>query len=92
MPYLENEKRKKIDEIVRCMVDSGIKSDGELTYLLYKFCKCSIKPSNYKNFLGELNECQHEIRRRLLVPYQDKKIQDNGDVDDKLKMYGFFED
>lgn len=92
MPYLENEKREKIDEIVRCMVDLGIKSDGELNYLLHKFFVCSIKPSysNYKNFLGELHECEEELRRKYLVPYEIKKIEDNGDINNKLKMYGFF--
>jgi hypothetical protein len=31
--------------------------------------------------LGELNEASEEIRRRLLQPYEDLKIEENGDVD-----------
>jgi len=50
--------------------------------VLFKYCKDYITPSynNYKNFLGELNECAEEIRRRLLSKYEDKKIEENGDV------------
>jgi hypothetical protein len=41
-----------------------------------------LRPSydNYKNFLGELEEAAQEIRRRLLVPYEEMKRQENGDV------------
>jgi hypothetical protein len=54
----------------------------DLNYVLFAYCKHMIKPSyaNYKNFIGELEECVAEIRRRLLAPYEDKKIVDNGDV------------
>lgn len=29
---------------------------------------------------GELTECIYEIRRRILTPYEDQKILENGDV------------
>jgi hypothetical protein len=37
--------------------------------------------NSYKNFIGELEECIAEIRRRLLAPYEDEKIKQNGDVE-----------
>jgi len=81
MPYIKNkEHRKECDEIVELM-DDYLSLDGDLNYVLFKFAKGM--PSEYKlyrNLIGELNECVAEIRRRLLAPYEDKKIKENGDV------------
>jgi hypothetical protein len=64
------------------MAESGVKANGDLNYILFKYCKENIQPSynNYKNYIGELQETVAEIRRRLLAPYEDQKIQENGDV------------
>ena len=72
-----------MDHVVDMMVHAGVQVDGDLNYILYAFCKRHIKPSynNYKNYLGELNEAAEEIRRRLLSPYEDEKILENGDVE-----------
>ncbi len=84
MPYIEdkNNLRKKMDQIVGWMKVWEVKPDGKLNYILYKFCKDTIEPSynNYKNYCAELRQCATEIERRLLAPYEDKKIQENGDV------------
>lgn len=82
MPYVKPEIREDLDEIVEHMNDLGIRADGDLNYILFKFCKKYVSPSynNYKNFIGELNECSNEIRRRILSKYEDKKIEENSDV------------
>lgn len=84
MPYIkdENDKRIKLDEIVQLMHELDIKADGDLNYILFRYCRKYIKPSynNYKNFIAELTECGREIARRLLSSYEDMKIQENGDV------------
>ena len=83
MPYIPEEKRVgKCDEIVQLMKDLNIQPDGEINYILYKFCKDTVKPgyNTYKNYLGELDECRTEIRRRFLAPYEDLAIERNGDV------------
>jgi len=71
-----------MDEIVSHMGDNGVIADGDLNYILFAFCRRHIKPSYnaYKNFCGELRQCATEIERRLLAPYEDAKIKDNGDV------------
>ena len=88
MPYVLNidkdpELRPKLDKIVKHMIDSGVVANGDLNYILFALCKRSVKPSynNYKNFIGELNECAAEIRRRFLSPYEEKAILRNGDVE-----------
>lgn len=83
MPYIKQDNRKVMDEIVQLMLDLNVKVDGDLNYILYKFCKKAVKPSynNYKNFIGELNCCSKEIYRRLVAPYEDLKSNENGDVE-----------
>jgi len=82
MPYIKQEKRPDMDEIVALMKSKGVKADGDLNYILFKFCKEAVTPSynNFKNFIGELRQCTAEIERRLLAPYEDQKIIENGDV------------
>ena len=82
MPYIKTERRDECNVVVDMMEDAKIKADGDLNYILFKYCKENVVPSynNYKNFIGELNECAQEIRRRFLAKYEDKKIEDNGDV------------
>jgi hypothetical protein len=72
-----------MNDIVDLMAQKQVKADGDLNYILYKFCKDHVKPSynNYKNFCGELTECATEIRRRILASYENGKIQENGDVE-----------
>lgn len=83
MPYIKPERRAFCDEVVDEMAGQTIVADGDLNYILYKYCKNHIKPSynNYKNFCGELRQCATEIERRLLAPYEESKIFENGDVD-----------
>ena len=82
MPYIAQEKRLHLDNVVSRMDMEDIKADGDLNYMLFAYCKRYIKPSynNYKNFIGELRQCAAEIERRILSPYEDKKILENGDV------------
>ena len=82
-PYIKQGGRLALDVIVELMQDECVKANGDLNYILFKFCKKYVHPSyaNYKNFIGELNECIAEIRRRLLAPYEDEKIKENGDVE-----------
>ena len=83
MPYIKQENRPTMDVVVKAMEDAGIKANGDLNYVLYAFCKRNVSPSynNYKNFCGELWQCATEIERRILGPYEDEKIIENGDVE-----------
>ena len=82
MPYVKQERRPDLNKVVIAMTEASVKADGDLNYILYRFCKLHVTPSynSYKNFLGELNEAAEEIRRRLLAPWEDMKIEENGDV------------
>jgi len=82
MPYIKKEKRPEMDKIVDLMNKLNVQANGDLNYILYKFCKNHIKPSynNFKNYCGELRQCATEIERRLLAQYENQKINENGDV------------
>jgi len=82
MPYIKQEKRGVLDDIVNDMHLAGVKGDGDLNYILFAFCKRHVKPSynEYKNFIGELRQCATEIERRMLGPYEDQKEQENGPI------------
>lgn len=82
MPYIKQRRRGHIDPVLPMIHATGLLSNGELNYLLYAYCKRYVKPSynNYKNYIGELRQCATEIERRILAPYEDQKIIENGDV------------
>lgn len=82
MPYIKKEKRYKMDRVIDAMAKEDVKADGDLNYILYKFCRYFISPSynNYKNYIGELRQCAAEIERRILADYEDEKIIENGDI------------
>ena len=83
MPYIKQELRPNLDEVVEAMENACICANGDLNYVLYAFCKRHITPSynSYKNFCGELRQCATEIERRIIGPYEDIKIEENGDVE-----------
>ena len=81
MPYINFMLRPKMDDVVAKMRRCDVNPDGCLNYTLFKLCKQTCgNYAEYKNYIGELNECVAEIRRRLLAPYEDQKIKENGDV------------
>jgi len=82
MPYIEKDRRQAMDKIIKMMNKLTVLVNGDLNYILFKFCKYHITPSynNYKNFCGELRQCATEIERQILAKYEDKKIEENGNV------------
>lgn len=81
MPYVEQSVRPYLNEVVEFMADHSISATGDLNYVLYAFCKRYFKGYQAtKNFMAELRECEKEIRRTILVPYEDGKREENGDV------------
>jgi len=83
MPFIESkQRRKELDEVVFAMAKADIKADGDLNYILYKWCKYFIKQgyNSYKNFLAELHECECQCRNDFLVTHEEKKRFENGEV------------
>jgi len=84
MPYLSDIRaRLAIDGIVNqftILFSNNIV--GHLNYFLFKLAKvCCCNYAQYAAFIGELESAKLEIYRRFVAPYEDKKIQENGDVE-----------
>lgn len=84
MPYIKQEDRKKLDTMIGCL-GHAIDTDGELNYAITKLCHTFInrkgKCYNTLNSVhGVLNCADKELYRRVTAPYEDKKIEENGDV------------
>ena len=80
MPYISIEARQQLIKRYPHTV-------GELTYILYKACRQYLKGKQveYKyqqlaEVLGALESTKQEFYDRVVRPYEDKKIKENGDV------------
>ena len=82
MPYIDSKLRIKVDLAIDEIIRQDVTPDGQLNYLLFSLCKRTIQPSykNFKRYIGELEECVAEIRRRLLAPYEDDRMAEHGDI------------
>jgi len=79
MPYIEKKRREELD------LKFDPKTAGELNYVItnqlvnYIF----LNGESYQTFndiIGALEGAKLEIYRRLIVPYEDRKARENGDV------------
>jgi len=68
------------DEVVDSMKECDVKADGDLNYILFKYCKEHIEAHCIECFADELVNAGKRIRRRILAPYENGKIEENGDV------------
>ena len=84
MPYLSDQnERKQLDRVVEELKEYGVHNlFGKLNYILFALCVRHVprRYSDLRNFLAEIHEAECEIRRRILGPLEDQKIQENGDV------------
>lgn len=88
MPYIEEDARTRLNTAVQPLLDELRKNtptEGELNYLVCTLVKGYIAShgDSYATFnaaIGCLECARLEIYRRLVAPYEDKKIELNGDV------------
>ena len=85
MPYIEPKEREDIDIIVDVNA-YHLKCNGHLNYFI---CKLFLKLmringgmtyAKAKEFIGELEMAKLEISRRWVANYEDKKKEENGDL------------
>lgn len=83
MPYITKSNRNELDECVNTYFPF-LKPDGRLNYFIAKlFLKLMKQGMSYKKakeFIGELEMAKMEIYRRWVSPYEDVKVEENGDV------------
>jgi hypothetical protein len=78
MPYIDAKARERIDR------GSLPMNAGELNYqitrLVLGFLGASPRYQDFNNAVGALECCKLELYRRMIGPYENVKIADNGDV------------
>lgn len=79
MPYITKDRREAI------RLGYAPQNPGELNYILTKAIVqyLQTKGESYQTFndiVGALENAKLELQRRKIAPYEDKKIEQNGDV------------
>ncbi len=82
MPYISQARRDVIED------QTGVpRTAGELNYAITRLCVNYLQDPGVElsyqlinDVLGALEGAKLEFYRRVAVPYEDKKIEDNGDV------------
>lgn len=88
MPYIKKEDRKKFNPVIKKIVSILNESDkispGELNYLisksLYQLFDANPSYTLGNDLIGMLECVKLEFYRRRVAPYEDKKIEENGDI------------
>ena len=91
MPYIKSRDRKRFDKKVRNIVAVLLSSNntqepvvGEVNYvislLIWTLFEQNPSYTRGNNLMGVLECVKAEFYRRKLAPYEDKKIEENGDV------------
>jgi len=87
MPYIKMEDRPKyekpLSELISTLKSQSVESiDGELNYIITRILKESypLRYFNLNRAMGVLECCKLEFYRRVAAPYEDTKIEQNGDV------------
>lgn len=87
MPYIKQEKRPPLDELLQPLIEHldslpTEEQDGALNYAVTKVLH-AVYPQKYFHLnraLGVLTAIKDEYYRRTVAPYEDIKINENGDV------------
>lgn len=79
MPYIKQQRRAEIDG------GGWATSPGELNYQLTRLAlrylnSAGINYQNLNDVIGAFEAAKLEFYRRAVVPYEDKKIKENGDI------------
>ena len=91
MPYIKHEIRKKLDPLIESLANRiGAEPDDFTGILNYVITTLVLKiiQNRYTNIkywmiasiTGVFKNVSDEFYRRVVIPYEDKKIQENGDI------------
>ncbi len=82
MPYISQHARDWMQPVVDTMNSRSPCTPGELNYLITKLLLMQPRDvfDDYAVLLGTLDAVRLEFARRALFPYEDTKIEANGDI------------
>ena len=79
MPYIDQKRRLELRN------NDTVETPGELNYMISKICQEYLMSHNLKyqtinDIVGALEGAKLEFYRRMAAPYENDKIEQNGDV------------
>jgi hypothetical protein len=84
MPYIKKRERDKITKGLTLALED-IDTKGELCFAIYylmkEFAEMEMNFDNASNAIAAADCAKLEFYRRILAPYEDQKIQENGDIE-----------
>jgi hypothetical protein len=85
MPYILKKERLAFDKHLKAIGPHTI-SPGDLNYcitvLIHEYLKAHGRSySTMNDCIGVLDAAKAEFYRRVVAPYEDKKIEENGDIE-----------
>jgi len=90
MPYIKDEQKYEMSDAINDLF-MFIESKGDLNYAICELVgrvilSEKISYTNVSEWIDAVHDAECELRRRLLNPYEDKKIVQNGDVPSFMKI------
>jgi len=84
LPYIKSDDRKPIDKTVKKLSDQ-LSCAGDFNYAFTQLIhlhinKVGMRYQNLNDMIGMLECAKLELYRRVVSPYEDDKIRENGDV------------
>jgi hypothetical protein len=84
MPYIKEEGRLPLNILIETLAET-INSKGDLNYVICELVgklilNTKISYTQISEWIDGVDGAENELRRRLLDPYEDLKIDQNGDV------------
>ena len=85
MPYINHKEQRDLRDKISGIVDHKT-TEGELNFILTTIIgeyviKKGLRYKQINDVLGALRGAELEFYRRIAVPYEEGKIEENGDVD-----------
>lgn len=84
MPYIEKKIREQLEpELSLLLAKAAGHQVGVFNYIITKLVRFCINKTNYANLnamIGVLECAKLELYRRVFSEYEDRKIEENGDV------------
>jgi len=88
MPYIEPKDREELDDLIRNLAGhiTGEGYEGRLNYTISSLLVHMVEANGkrYKTLnalIGVLESAKQEFYRKAVAPYEDEKIEQNGDLD-----------
>ena len=83
MPYIDPKRREVFDPHISAL-NAELRNPGELNYVMSKLLQLYCDPPDgyimYNSAMGVLECVKQEFYRKVVVPYEERKLEENGGV------------